>query len=68
MTEEEERQFLSDMQAVKQCLLGYNGQNGLVKQVSKNTKKIFWLCMFVVALTGGGGGGAYWILNNLAGG
>jgi len=32
LTREEEKQMIHDIAAIKQCLLGYNGNPGLVKE------------------------------------
>jgi len=58
LTREEEKQMMQDIAAIKQCLLGYDGNLGLVKEVQEikdDHYKLKRIVFGLIAFLGGSG-------------
>ena len=60
-------QIDSRLQGIEQVLSGYDGKNGLLKQVSHNTRAINKLWLALIAIVASGGGGTYAIIKMVLG-
>ena len=69
--EETDRQLLEECaksaREVSQLMKGYNGQDGLIKQVQNNSKAIIKIWITLAVLIASTGGGAFAILQALIG-
>jgi hypothetical protein len=72
MTHDQEQQLIQDVAAIKQCLLGYNGQHGLChefEEVKEDHYKLRRTVIVLIAFIAGSGcitGGVAAMVNLLA--